>query len=131
MAFKVKKCGKYKSLVLGNGAPLEFALSGCVVTRPPYLANSKWYARFDVSGAEGRDVLSTVESEIFRLAKPRYSPARFMANVVTKLDLDSVEFPGELVPGQAVDLVVAPGPFGDFGWCLNVRRVLVAGACLQ
>lgn len=114
-----------------NGVPVEIALSGCVITRAPYQAGGKWYARFDATAAAGRDELRAVDAQIQRLAAPRYSPVRFVGNVVAKIQsLQAMEFPGDIVPGQVVDLVVSPGPFGAFGWCLNVKRILREGACL-
>lgn len=129
---EVVRRGRFSSLVhASSGAPVTVGLAGCVVVRVPYRASDgKWYVRLDVTDAVGRDALAAVGAFIDEKAAPKFSPVRYPANVVARLDgVRTVEFSRDLEVGQRVDLEVAPGPFGSWGWTLHVRRIMPPGSC--
>ncbi len=128
--FKIVKRGKFFQLQAPGGGPVEVKLFGCVVVAPTYGSGGKQYARFDLTQALGREHLTSVAEFIKQAAAPRFSPLRFgFKSVVVKMggakwetaEAATFEFP--LEPGQRVDLVVGPGAFGDFGWCIVVKRI--------
>ena len=141
MDFKAVRRGKFMQLATPDGGPVEVKLFGCVVVSSKYSSgkdssgkdsSGKDYAKLDLSAAQGREDLVRVAEFIDATKpKPRFSPLRFgLGNVVVKFGPGTKwetaiaaisEF--YLEPGSLVDVVVSPGAFGDFGWCVNVKRI--------
>ena len=132
---KAVKRGKFTQVTV-DGGPVDIKLFGCTVVASEYVVGGKKYAKFDLSRAVGRQELERVGEFIRKTASPRFCPLRLgLGAVVVKLGRttrwETPHGPGfefYLHPGVAVDLVVAPGSFGDFGWCVNVKRIKKSGA---
>lgn len=133
--------GKFKQIVSAQGAPVLVKLYGCGIDKPPYLKNGKTYLSLDISEAAGQlDLLHRVDELVHRHAKPRFSPVWGML-LIAKMNTggggvrtmyETAEGdPGTAFPmpkGAAVDVELAPGAFGEFGYCWLVRRVKPASA---
>lgn len=125
--------GKFRQVVRAqDGQPPEVALYNCLVDQEPRLRGDKTYLSLDAGDAVGDvDLLNTIDQHICRAAKPAYSPVAAMPLLVVKV-LASTRFEDEegnpapswaLTRHQAVDVVLRPGAFGDFGYCLLLQRV--------
>lgn len=116
----------------GGGAP-EARLYACEVLKPPYDRGGKTYVQLAL-GLGDVDVLRRIDDLIHQQARPAFSPLSTAGDglrVVAKLpgtarfeDVAGDPCPRwQLHAGQRVDVVLEPGAFGDFGYCLLVRRI--------
>ena len=119
-----------RQIVTARGDPVDIKLYAVTVAKVPYPRNGKTYVGLDVGSALGDvDVLSAVDEFVAKAARPTFSPvqgARVLAKMVhTKYETDAgapgFEFP--LQEGMLLDVVLRPGAFGEFGYCLLVHRV--------
>lgn len=124
--------GKLRQIATAGGDPVDVTLYACVVTRAPYVKGGKTYAGLDASAAAGDlDLLRRVDEFVRRQANPAFSPVAPGGKLVVKLapglryengDGDAA-LPWNVTEGAVVDVVLRPGAFGDFGYCLLLRRV--------
>ena len=131
MRFRAVSRGTFRQLALPDGSPVEIKLFGCMVDREPYVRNDKTYVALDLIDAVGDlDVLRAVDEFIEHAARPEFSPYR-PPLVIAKMPAN-VEYatatgePGsrfDLRRGELVDVLLRPGAFGSFGYCLLVSRV--------
>lgn len=120
----------------GSQAPVQVALYGCVVMTPPHAAGrgNKTYMTLRLDDATGDlDRLRQVDDFVARRAAPDFSP--LMAGgtrLVVKVPAAGVGYEcergdptGPWTPGaeDVVDVVLAPGAFGAFGYCWLLRRI--------
>ena len=132
------KRGRFSQIVSAPGAPVLVKLYGCAVDKPPYVKNGKTYVSLDISEATGQlELLHRVDDLVHRHAKPQFSPVWGML-LIAKMNIGGVPTkyetaegdPGPAFPmpkGAAVDVELAPGAFGGFGYCWLVRRVKPSG----
>ena len=130
--------GKFRQLTTAGGGAVEATLYNCVVEKPPFDRGGKSYATLDLSDAVGDvDAVRKVDAFIRGAAHPAYSP--FQASgpretLVIKVPrtgvaweladgATSLDGPYELHEGQRVDVVLAAGAFGGFGYCWLLRRI--------
>lgn len=125
--------GKFRQVVRArDGQPPDVALYNCSVDQEPRLRGDKTYVSLDAGDAVGDvDLLKTIDQHIYRAARPAFSPVATMPLLVVKV-LATTRFedeqgdqagPWALRRGQAVDVVLRPGAFGEFGYCLLLQRV--------
>lgn len=128
--FKAVSRGKFRQVALRDGRPAEATLYNCMVDKAPYQRGTKTYAVLDLSDAIGDlDVLRRIDEFIDATAKPEFSPLSFPLAVIklastAYADADGLPCePFFLKRGDAVDVVLRPGAFGTFGYCLLLHRV--------
>ena len=129
--FKSVARGRLLQVAGPDGEPVDVRLYACQVIKPPYEAGGKTYAVLDASAAAGDlDRLRALNDFVRAQARPRFSPVRPDGALVVKLDRPKWETaagtPGFAFPldvGSLVDVVLRPGAFGGFGWCLLVHRL--------
>lgn len=117
--------------VARDGAPVDVALYNCVVDQEPRQRGDKVYLSLDAGDAVGdTDLLRRVDEHIYRAARPAFSPVALPLLTVKVLATTRYEDEaGHAAPswtprrGQVVDVVLRPGAFGDFGYCLLLQRV--------
>ena len=125
--------GRYRQVVRAQGGqPPDVALYNCSVDQEPRDKGGKLYVSLDAGDAAGDvELLKAIDEHIHRAARPAYSPVATMPLLVVKV-LAATRFEdeaGDPVPawplrrGQAVDVVLRPGAFGEFGYCLLLQRV--------
>lgn len=125
--------GTFRQVVRAqDGQPPEVALYNCAVDQEARERGGKTYVSLDAGDAVGDlDLLKTIDQHIDRAARPAYSPVAAMPLLVVKV-LATTRFEDEegrqapawpLRRGQAVDVVLRPGAFGEFGYCLLLHRV--------
>lgn len=132
--FRATTRGRYRQVVnAADGRAPEAALFRCTVDEAPYERGGKTYLPLDVGDAAGdMDVLRAVDAFIASQARPAYSPVASAPLLVVKV-LATTRYDDEVgnpaaVPwtprrGQEVDVLLRPGAFGDFGYCLLLRRI--------
>jgi hypothetical protein len=126
------KRGKFFKPVY-NGKPLEIPFEGCTVVRPIY----DKYIRLDLSNAIGnRGNLLLVHNYIRQYTKG-FSPLKYAAensswgDVVCKISNAQWEQSGAPITekyleiGDMVDVVFTVGAFGDFGFYLTIKSIIV------
>lgn len=127
------KRGRYDQVAFADKSKVSAKLDGCVVKKAFVSNDGKRYAKFDMSRAIGdKQLLLGVQEHIKQAVNPRFSPLRFawedvtVKLMATKWEIgDQPAAAWELREGDVVDLVVSPGAFASFGWCLiatHVRR---------
>lgn len=133
-SFRAVQRGRYRQLVhAGSGRPVDVALYGCTVDAAPRERGGKLFVSLDIGDAAGDgDVLKRADDYIQRVARPAYSPVASAPLLLVKM-YPLTRFEDEAgVPvaarwpverGQAVDVVLRPGAFGDFGYCLLLQRI--------
>lgn len=108
------------------------ALYNCVIDDEPRQRGGKTYVSLDIAEAVGdTDVLRACDQFIWSQARPAYSPAASAPLIVAKVlgttryenDLGNPAAAWPLRRGQTVDVVLRPGAFGDFGYCLLLHRI--------
>lgn len=114
--------------------PVTVKLFDCRVVR----LKGSTYLVLDASMADddAKAELLRAHDFIQRHSSPEFSPLKYAREsdawdaVVVKMARDvswetpkGPTDPWKLSPGDAVDVVVSPGAFGKFGWCLNVKRI--------
>lgn len=133
--FKVTQRGTLRQLLHPDGTPVEAPLYGCRVIKPPYTSNGKTYMLLDHTGCTGDlDVVKAVDDFIRATARPAFTPLATGTLLVKLTRATKYETAGA-VPGfaftpsegQAVDVVVGPGAFGTFGYCVLVKRMKPGG----
>ena len=120
--------GKFSQLRYDN-QPIELLFENCVIVREIY---DNKYVRLDLSKSSGdRGALLKIHEYIKNAANPQFSPLKYAENkswddIVCKIS-NAQWYPFEkyLNKGDKVDVVLSPGAFGKFGWCLNVKNILV------
>lgn len=125
--------GKFRQLVATDtGQAPEVCLYNCAVDQEPRRRGDKVYVSLDAGDAVGDiEMLKTIDDFICRTAKPAFSPVATLPLLVVKVQPatkyeDELGHPSVSWPmrrGQAVDVVLRPGAFGDFGYCLLLHRV--------
>lgn len=125
--------GRYRQLARAQGGgPVDVALYRCTVDEPPYTRGDKTYVSLDVGDALGdTDLLRACDDFIWAQARPAYSPVAAMPLLVVKVppgvayedEIGHPAAPWTMTRGQVVDVVVRPGAFGDFGYCLLLQRI--------
>ena len=122
--------GKFRQVALRNGGHVDATIYNCVVDKAPYQRGTKTYVVFDLSDAVGDlDLLRHVDDFIRTQATPDYSPLSLpllVAKMVNTTYADADGLPCEpffLNRGDAVDVVLRPGAFGQFGYCMLLQRV--------
>lgn len=124
--------GRYQHLVHSRDrSPIAVRLYNCEVTRAPYAKNGKTYAELDVGSAAGDvDVLRQVDDRIHRACSPAFTPVMGRRLIVkipkTLVYEDAAGDTTDAWPierGAVIDVVLTPGAFGQFGWCLLAQRV--------
>lgn len=132
--FRAVQRGRYRQVVhADSGQPVDVALYRCTVDAAPRERGGKMYASLDVADAVGDgDTLTQVDDYICRVARPAYSPVASRPLLVVKL-YPLTRFEDEagrpvaagwpIQRGQVVDVVLRPGAFGDFGYCLLLHRI--------
>lgn len=128
--FEVRVRGKLRRLAR-HGRDVDIALYACQVTRAPYVKHGKTYMELDFSVAAGDvDTLRAANQAIHAAAKPAFSPVRESAVLVKLLKTTAYEtaqatLGPAFVPNQndLVDVVLTPGAFGEFGYCVLVKRI--------
>lgn len=132
--FKAVKRGRLHQVALAaSGEPVDIKLYGCRVQRPPYLSNGKTYMLLDLGACvagSGTELLRAVDEFVARQAKPSFTPVRADGALLVKLDRPKYEDgngdPGpafQPAPNDLVDVVVRPGAFAAFGYCVLVHRM--------
>lgn len=125
------KRGRYEQVAYADKSKVCAELDGCVVKKAFVSTDGKRYAKFDMSRAIGdKQLLLAVQDHIREAANPRFSPLRFAWEDVTvklmgtKWEIgDQPAAAWELREGDVVNLVLTPGAFGSFGWCLIATHV--------
>ena len=120
--------GKFEQLRYENN-PIELLFENCLIVRGIY----DNYVRLDVSISSGdRGALIKIHDYIKNAVNPNFSPIKYAAenkswdDVVCKISNAQWEpFEKYLNKGDKVDVVLSPGSFGKFGWCLNVKKIIV------
>lgn len=130
--FDIVVRGKLRRLVR-RGRDVDMALYACRVERPPFVKHGKTYMELDLSAAAGDlDGLRAADTAIRAAVNPSFSPVRAETRgvIVKLLKTTSYETdqgnPGPaFVPAQndLVDVVLTPGAFGQFGYCVLVKRM--------
>ncbi|AGE58540.1 hypothetical protein PBCVNY2B_863L [Paramecium bursaria Chlorella virus NY2B] len=131
MTFDVSKLrsvrrGKFEQLRYEN-QPIELLFENCYIIRGIY----DNYVRLDLSKSSGdRSALLKIHEYIKNAANPNFSPLKYAAenkswdDVVCKISNANWEpYEKYLNKGDKVDVVLSPGSFGSFGWCLNIKQV--------
>lgn len=115
--------------------PVHVTLYRCKVTKAPHTIRGKTYVWLDVSGCVGKDPdcarrLQDVDAYIRREASPRFSPVT-ESMVIAKLtratqyaaDDGTAAWKVDVSLGDLVDVVLQPGAFGSFGYCMLVHKL--------
>lgn len=134
MQFKAVARGKYRQLVHAtSGTAVDITLFRCRVERPPHAKGDNTYLGLDLSDAVGDlDLLRKVDAFIQTAAQPSFSPVGRVLivkvprrHVSWELDDGSRSLDGAyaLVVDQMVDVIIRPGAFGPFGYCLLLQRI--------
>jgi hypothetical protein len=112
--------GKFRELRLRDGGGrVAVRVRGCRVVWAPSARGG--FATLDCSAdARGLAVLRLADDEIRRLASPRFTPLRESGRAVVVKLARGLAWPAD---AERVDVVLAPGPFGAFGYCLTVDSV--------
>lgn len=120
---------------------------GAVVVKDMYESAGKRYLKVNLQECTRqsyvRHELTNIDRAIDKAVNPRFSPVRYAeehdwGEVVLKV-LDSCSWEDAAGPAKpfwpvehdVVDVVVAPGAFGDFGWCLNVVKIKRSATTLK
>lgn len=121
-----------------HGREVAIALYACRVTRPPFSKNGKTYMHLDLSSAAGDlDALRDADQAICQAARPAFSPVAYASPagppraVIVKLTKTVAYSGADAAPappfspaeGDLVDVVLTPGAFGSFGYCVLVSRL--------
>lgn len=126
-AFATAPRGKFRELRLREcGGRVAVRARGCrVVWEPHHVGGGgALYATLDLTADErALAVLRLADDEIRRLAGPRFTPLRDAGRAVVVKLARGLAWPGA---ADRVDVVLAPGPFGAFGYCLTVETVAEA-----
>ena len=128
--FDVVPRGKLRRLAR-HGRDVDIALYACQVTRPPHVKHGKTYMELDLSAAAGDvDTLRAACDAIQTTAKPAFTPVHGSRAVVKLLKTTVYETAEgsagtRFVPdtGDLVDVILTPGAFGAFGYCVLVKRI--------
>lgn len=141
--FRVTRRGTLCQLANADGTAIDAALYGCRVIKPPYDRNGKTYMELDVTGCSGdMHLVAAVNDFIRATARASFSPLRVRRpstpgapdatqTLIVKLTRATKYETAAAVPGfaftpgvgDAVDVVVGPGAFGQFGYCVLVKRM--------
>ncbi len=130
--FDVVVRGKLRRLAR-HGRDVDIALYACQVTRPPYVKHGKTYMELDVSAAAGDlDILRAADRDIQNTTRPAFSPynaersALLVKLLKTTIYQNDRGVPGaKFMPahGDLIDVILTPGAFGEFGYCVLVKRI--------
>ena len=109
--------------------PIELFFENCYVVREIY----DKYVRLDLSKSHGdRKALLTIHEYIKNAVNPQFSPLKYASenkswdDIVCKISNAQWEpFEKYLNKGDKVDVVLSVGAFGKFGWCLNIKKIIV------
>jgi hypothetical protein len=111
-----------------DGKPLEIPFTGCTVVRPIY----DKYIRLDLSTAIGNRGNLLLVHNYIRQYTNGFSPLKYAAensswgDVVCKISNAQWEpFEKYLNAGDVVDVVFTVGAFGDFGFYLTIKSIIV------
>jgi hypothetical protein len=126
--------GRFRQLVAATtGDPVDVTLYNCVVDKAPHARGGKTYLALDIGDAVGDvDLLRSADAFIHGLARPAFSPlveplliVKMPEGMSYELEDGSRSLEGAypLARGRAIDVVLRHGAFGDFGYCVLVRRV--------
>ncbi|ABU44299.1 hypothetical protein FK949_gp207 [Paramecium bursaria Chlorella virus NYs1] len=118
--------GKYEQLRYDN-QPIKLLFENCYIVRGVY----DKYVRLDLSKSSGdRSALLKIHEYIKDVANPNFSPLKYAAenrswdDIVCKIsNAEWNPFEKHINKGDKVDVVLSPGSFGSFGWCLNIKQV--------
>lgn len=127
--------GKFRELRLREGGDrVAVRARGCRVVWEPHPAGGggghpagggggepgALYATLDLTPDErALAVLRLADDEIRRLAAPRFTPLRDAGRAVVVKLARGLAWPAG---AAAVDVVLSPGPFGAFGYCLTITE---------
>jgi hypothetical protein len=124
--------GRFRQVVdAGSRQPVDIVLYGCKVTKAPHTANGKTYVWLDVAECVG-DVQRLRDVDVFikREASPRFSPVteRMVIAKLTRAtqyatDDGAAAWKIDAALGDLVDVVLQPGAFGGFGYCMLVNKL--------
>ena len=122
------KRGKFHQLRY-DGNPIQLLFESCVIAREIYDGGK--YVRLDLSKSSGdRQALLKIHEFIKGKANPAFSPLKYAAenkswdDIVVKISNAEWEpFEKYLPKGSKVDVILTPGAFGDFGFCLNIKKI--------
>jgi hypothetical protein len=119
--------GKFDQLRYDNN-PVELLFENCLVVRGIY----DKYIRLDLSKSHGdRVALLKIHEYIKNAVNPNFSPLKYAENkswddIVCKISNAYWDpFEKYLNKGDKVDVVLSPGSFASFGWCLNIKKITV------
>lgn len=135
--FRATVRGRFRQIVHADGQAVEAALYRCAIDEAPYERNGKTYLALDVADAVGdMALLRECDDFICSQARPAYSPVAAAPLLVVKVlpttryedDVGRPAAPWTPRRGQEVDVVLRPGAFGDFGYCLLLQRIKPHGA---
>ena len=111
--------------------PVHVTVYRCTVAKAPHEVGGKTYVWLDVSDCLGdMQRLRDVDEYIRREASPRFSPVT-KDLVIAKLtratsyatDDGTPAWKLDVVQGDVVDVVLQPGAFGAFGYCVLVSKL--------
>lgn len=121
---KTVRRGRYYQLAYeDDGKSVEATLTGDMTVKKAFAtADGKRYLKLDLDRAIGdKKLLMDVQEHIERAVSPRYSPLRNAWSDVTVKLMGAHH--DEFAVGDVLDsLVVSPGAFETFGWCLLAKR---------
>jgi len=128
---KTVRRGKFEQLKY-DGKAIELYFDNCTVVREIYDNNK--YIRLDLSKTSGdKNALRLIHSYIQKEVNPNFSPLKYAfennswSDIVCKISNASWEpFEKYLSKGQSVDVVLSPGAFGSFGFCLLIKKIIVS-----
>lgn len=129
--------GRLRQISRADGGPVDVELYGCHVHRAPHVSGGKTYMTLNLDRAGGDTrVLAEVDDFVRRQAAPAFSPLLAGGHLVVKLPAGVAyetaagepAAPWGILTNAAVDVVVRPGAFGDFGYCWLLRRVKPSAA---
>lgn len=132
MRFRAVTRGTFRQVVnASDGTPVDLKLFRCVVDKAPYVRGAKTYVALDLIDALGDlDVLRALDEFIERSVTPEFSPLRpplVIVKVPRDVSYEDAEgAPGpplDLKRGDEIDVMLRPGAFGAFGYCLLLTRV--------
>lgn len=117
--------GKMRQIEGHDGRAVEAALYGCQVARAPHDKAGKTYMTLDISACAGDlDTLRQVDAFVQRAARPAFSPlteGQLIVKVPPGAELED-GLADAVLTNALIDIVVAPGAFGAFGYCWLLRR---------
>ncbi len=123
--------GKMRQIEGPDGRAVEAALYGCLVARAPHDKGGKTYMTLDISACAGdTDTLHRVDKFVERHASPAFSPlteGQLIVKVPPGARLENADGGPmarcDVLTNAAVDVIVGPGAFGEFGYCWLLRRL--------